>query len=61
MMKAVEVNASKDTEGSNKDDIETLARTHGYPLALSSLVEEKFDDIASVFMTEHFKSAIPVR
>ena len=61
MMKAVEVNAPKDPEGSNKDDIDSLARTHGYPMALSSVVEDKFDNTATVFMTEHFKTAIPVR
>ena len=60
MMRAVEVNGAKDPEVSNTDDIELLARTHGFPLKISSMVEEKFDDIVHAFMTEHFKSAIPV-
>lgn len=60
MMRAVEVNGSKDPEVSNTEDIEMLARAHGFPLKLSSIIEDKFDDIVHVFMTEHFKSAIPV-
>ena len=60
MMKSVEVTCANDPDECSKEDMQTIARTHGFPLTLSSLVQDKFDDLAHVFMTEHFKSAIPV-
>jgi len=59
LMKAVEVRGGKDSK-ENTEDVETLARSHGFPLSLPKVVEEKFDDCANVFMKENFKSAIPV-
>ena len=59
MMKAVEVRGGKDSDD-NIEDVEQIARAHGFPLSLPKLVEEKFDDCAHVFMKENFKSAIPV-
>ena len=62
MLKAVEVQReSSESSESLKDDIEHLARTHGYPSDLSSLVVDKFDNITMSYMQEHFRTTIPVR
>ena len=61
MLKAVEVQReSKNTDSVADADFDDLARRHGYPGEVSQIVVEKFDEIATSYMKEHFKSAIPV-
>ena len=61
MLNAVEVQReSHDSSETVLDDIDNLARTHGYPKQLSDIVVNKFDDITTAYMNDHFKTAIPV-
>ena len=60
MLRAVEVQReSKDTD-SVAEDFDDIARRYGYPDKLSQLVVDKFDDIATSYMKENFKTAIRV-
>ena len=60
MMRAVEVRGGKDSK-ENSDNVDEIARRHGFPRSLPAIVVDKFDESVEVFMTQNFKSAIPVR
>jgi len=61
MMKAVELSGSNaPPEQDVASMIEMNARAFGFPSSLSQVVLKSFDGNASTYMTNHFKTHLPV-
>ena len=62
MMKAVEMcGKSAPPESEVATMLESNAKVFGYPVEISEVVLNGFNNNASSFMTENFKTHIPVR
>ena len=62
MMKAVQLSGSSaPPEKDIASMLEENARVFGYPTKLSNAIIDSFHNNASIFMTSHFKTALPVR
>ena len=62
MMKAVELSGSSaPPEKDIASMLEVNARVFGYPTKLSNAIIDSFQSNASVYMTSHFKTELPVR